>query len=73
MSGVQQLLATVVPVLVVSIPAWINARSARETRRIVTGNGKGDVSKMLETLIDWQGEHDQHHRDLHAKRGLFRR
>lgn len=42
--------------------SWYNAREARHhaeaTRTIVTGNGKGDVAHMMESLLEWQERHE---------------
>lgn len=42
--------------LATTIPSYLSYRSNKETRRIVTGNGKGSVDIMLAKVLDQQDE-----------------
>lgn len=42
---------------------WYNARQAHKAvdkvHDVVSGNGKGDVAHMLESMLDWQEKHER--------------
>jgi hypothetical protein len=40
---------------------------AREIHSIVKGNGRGDVSKMVEDVLLWQEQHNIHHGRYEAR------
>ncbi len=51
-----------IPQCFLGLAAWYNARAAKATAeenlRIMRGNGKGNVTKMLENSIAWQERHE---------------
>jgi hypothetical protein len=55
-SSVAVALITTVPV---AIGTAYTLLSSRTTRKIVKGNGRGDVCKMLEDMLDRQDRHER--------------
>ena len=52
------------PATIAALAGW---RNSKESKRIMQGNGKGSVDKMLEDVLDWQGRHDARHVRLEAE------
>lgn len=51
-------LLVMVPVVPAVVAAWASVKSAR----IVSGNGRGTVTEMVEDLCDWRDRHEIEHK-----------
>ncbi len=63
-SAAEAIVLGVIAIVPATISSLVQAKRSRETHRmtkansdILKGNGKGSVDKMLEEILDWQGQH----------------
>lgn len=62
-----------VPGTIAAAASWVSARNGRRTQAIVNGNGKGNLTVMIEELLDWKDSHAQLHLSEAEQTAKFRR